>query len=195
MSTEEFNSVLEGFSEETLVSVDDLIEQTDAFISDSGVDGEGGIDLSGYGNAAASWKKIQESINGTIQQDEGDGDQEVYEQLSPESKMDYLEAALEVDNAVWDVLRSVLENRLDGLTELAKAIDIDLKGEAEKGVRVISGIIDLVNEVKLKIDVGFDEERYENRIRISNINSSYSLLEQTLYAVCTAVSYGDKVLE
>ena len=198
MSTDEFKSALEDFTEETLVSVDDLIVQADEFISGSDA-GETGLDLSGYENAVASWKKMQEALHENAQLSEETAEQDVFDSLSPESQMDYLEAAMEVDRAVWEVIKADLGTRLGGLTELADELagelDIDLKEGVEEGMQVASGIMDFINEVRLKIDVGFDEERFENRARISSINNSFNLLCQTLRTVCQTVSIGGTVSE
>ena len=183
----------EDLPENFLLSLDELIEETNSFLTGSDKDGGDAPDLSGYENAVAYWKKVQESIsrnsgqNDGVEQNEDDGNEDEFFRLELESRIDLLEAALEVDNAVWEVLKSEFTGKFSWVADLEEELGLEVGDKVKKGTEVISGIIGLLDEVQVKIDVGFDEERYEKRIRMKNINTRYNLLQQALIVVCNVV--------
>ena len=159
-----------------LLDLDDLIDLSDRFFKEAEIQS----DLSEYEDAVSSWKEYMKGMPGDT---EAAGADELFEQLPPESRADYLEAAYNIDNAVWTVLKNELGARLSGLTDLIPDIGIDL----EQGAETVSNVFSVIDDVKMFISVGIDNERYEKRIGLQRIKTRFTLLQQMLLAVCNLI--------
>ena len=152
-----------------ILDLDDLIALSDSFFKETEVQ----TDLSGYEDAVSSWKIFMEGLSENTEADAAD---ELYEQLSLESRFDYLEAAYNVDNAVWAFLRNELGDKLSGMTDLVSSIS----PYVEKGAEVVSNAFSLLDKFKTYISVGSDNARYEKRLAFQNIKTRFTLLQQML---------------
>ena len=167
-----------------LLDLDEFIDLSDSFFKEAGIQ----TDLSEYRNAVSSWKKYMENLSGDT---DADGADELFEQLPLESRADFLEAAYNVDNAVWSVLKNELAASLRGLTDLVSDIDIDIdlgiNIDLEQGAETISNVFSLIDEAKTYISVGIDNERYEKRIGLQKIKTRFTLLQQMLLVACNLI--------
>lgn len=159
-----------------LLDLDDLIDLSDSFFKEAGIQ----ADLSEYEDAVSSWKEYMRGLPGDI---EAAGADELFEQLPLERRADFLEAAYNVDNAVWTVLINELGASLSGLTDLLSDLGIDL----EQGAETVSNVFSIIDEVKTVISVGIDDERYEKRIGLQKIKTRFTLLQQVLLGVCNLI--------
>ena len=92
-----------------LLELDDLIALSDSFIKETEIQ----ADLSEYEDAVSSWKAFMEDLSGDTKVAAAD---ELFDQLPLESRADYLEAAYNVDTAVWNILKSELGDSLNATT-------------------------------------------------------------------------------
>ena len=160
-----------------LLDLDDLIALSGSFFEETGIQ----TDLSEYENAVSSWEEYMESLSGDT-----DAAEEFYEQLPLESRAEYLEAAYNVDNAIWSVLRNELGDSLSGMIDLVS----DISSHLEKGAETISNAFSLIDKIKVFASVGTDNERYEKRIGLQEIKTRFTLLQQILLVACNAISSG-----
>ena len=84
-----------------ILEMDELIALSDSFVKEAGIQ----VDLSEYEGAVSSWKEYMEGLSGDTESAAAD---ELFDQLPLENRADYLEAAYNVDNAIWTLLISVL---------------------------------------------------------------------------------------
>ena len=159
-----------------LLDLDDLIALSDSFFKETEVQ----TDLSEYEDAVSSWKMFMESLSENTEADAAD---ELYEQLSLKSRSDYLEAAYDVDNAVWAFFRNRLGDKLSGMTDLVSSIS----PYVEKGAEVVSNAFSLLDKFKTYVSVGSDIARYEKRLALQNIKTRFTLLQQMLQTVCNVI--------
>ena len=160
-----------------LLDLDDLIALSGSFFEETGIQ----TDLSEYENAVSSWEEYMESLSGDT-----DAAEEFYGQLPLESRAEYLEAAYNVDNAIWSVLRNELGDSLSGMIDLVS----DISSHLEKGAETISNAFSLIDKIKVFASVGTDNERYEKRIGLQEIKTRFTLLQQILLVACNAISSG-----
>ena len=131
--------------------------------------------------AVSSWEEYMESLSGDT-----DAAEEFYGQLPLESRAEYLEAAYNVDNAIWSVLKNELGDSLSGMIDLVS----DISSHLEKGAETISNAFSLIDKIKVFASVGTDNERYEKRIGLQEIKTRFTLLQQILLVACNAISSG-----
>ena len=93
-----------------------------------------------------------------------------------ENRADYLEAAYNVDYAVWNVLKNTLGDSLSEVTDLVS----DISPYVEKGAEAISNAFTLLDKFKTFVSVGSDNERYEKRLGLQKIKTRFTLLQQML---------------
>ena len=154
---------------ERILDLDDLIALSDSFFKETGIQ----IDLSEYEDAVTSWKGYMESLSADTEASTAD---ELFEQLPLESRADYLEAAYNVDYAVWNVLKNELGDSLSEVTDLVS----DISPYVEKGAEAISNAFSLIDKIKTFVSVGSDNERYEKRIGLQKIKTRFTLMQQML---------------
>ena len=159
-----------------LLDLDDLISLSDSFFKETGVQ----ADLPEYENAKSSWKMFRESLSENTEAVAAD---ELYEQLPLENRSDYLEAAYNVDNAVWAVLKNELGDKLSGMTDLVSSIS----PYVEKGVEAVSNAFSLLDKFKTYVSVGSDNARYEKRLGLQKIKTRFTLLQQVLFTACNMI--------
>ena len=133
------------------------------------------------GKMTDEWEEYMESLSGDT-----DAAEEFYGQLPLESRAEYLEAAYNVDNAIWSVLRNELGDSLSGMIDLVS----DISSHLEKGAETISNAFSLIDKIKVFASVGTDNERYEKRIGLQEIKTRFTLLQQILLVACNAISSG-----
>ena len=152
-----------------LLDLEDLITLSDSFFEESGTQ----IDLSEYEDAVSAWKGYMEALPEDTESSAAD---ELFEQLPLESRADYLEAAYNVDYAVWNVLKNTLGDSLSEVTDLVS----DISPYVEKGAEAISNAFTLLDKFKTFVSVGSDNERYEKRLGLQKIKTRFTLLQQML---------------
>ena len=154
-----------------LLELDDLIALSDSFIKETEIQ----ADLSEYEDAVSSWKAFMEDLSGDTKVAAAD---ELFDQLPLESRADYLEAAYNVDTAVWNILKSELGDSLSALTGLVS----DISPYVEKGAETISNAFTVIDKIKTFLSVGSDQERYDKRLSLQQIKTKFTLLQQILLA-------------
>ena len=150
-----------------ILSMDDFIALSDSFFKEAGIQ----TDLSQYEDAVSSWKAYTEGLS---KDEETAAADELYEKLPLESRAEYLEAAYNVDNAVWNVLKNELGESLSGITGLVSGIGSYL----EKGADTVSSVFTLIDKIKVFASVGDDNARFEKRMDLQKIKTRFTLLQQ-----------------
>ena len=126
---------------ERLLSTDGLIAQCESLLKENDMQ----TDLSAYEEAVSSWKEYREGLS----KDTEAADDAIYEQLPLESRAEYLEAAYNVENAVW----SVLKNELGELISEVTGLGSDIGTYLEEGASVVSNAFSLLDQLNVTISV------------------------------------------
>ena len=174
--TDEDYAELKNPEVKRILDLDELIAQSDSFFKETGIQ----IDLSEYEDAVSSWEEYMEGLSGNTESAAAD---ELFGQLPLESRADYLEAAYNVDNAIWTAIKSALGDSWSEVTDLVSGIS----PYVEKGEETVSGAFTLIDKIKTIVSVGNDEARYEKRIGLQNIKTRFTLLQQILHTVCNVI--------
>ena len=174
--TDEDYAELKNPEVKRILDLDELIAQSDSFFKETGTQ----IDLSEYEDAVSSWEGYMEGLSGDTESAAAD---ELFGQLPLESRADYLEAAYNVDNAIWTAIKSALGDSWSEVTDLVSGIS----PYVEKGEETVSGAFTLIDKIKTIVSVGNDEARYEKRIGLQNIKTRFTLLQQILHTVCNVI--------
>lgn len=174
--TDEDYAELNNPEAERLLDLEDLIALSDSFFKETGIQ----IDLYEYETAVSSWKEYMESLSADMEAPAAD---ELFEQLPLESRADYLEAAYNVDYAVWNVLKNELGDSLSEVTDLVS----DISPYVEKGAETISNAFSLIDKFKTLVSVGSDNARYEKRIGLQEIKTRFTLLQQILHTAYNVI--------
>ena len=174
--TDEDYAELKDLEVPRILEMDELIALSDSFVKEAGIQ----VDLSEYEGAVSSWKEYMEGLSGDTESAAAD---ELFDQLPLENRADYLEAAYNVDNAIWTLLISVLGDSWGEAADLVSGIT----PYVEKGAETVSNAFSLIDRFKTFINVGSDTERYEKRIGLQEIKTKFTLLQQVLHTTCSVI--------
>ena len=173
--TDEDYAEMENPDAKHLLDPDDLIALSDSFFKETGIQ----ADLSEYENAVSSWKGYMENLSG----DKESAVDELFEQMPLESRAEFLEAAYDVENAVWNVLKNELGDSLSGITGLVSGIGTYL----DKGAETVSNAFSLIDKIKVFASVGNDDARFEKRMDLQKIKTRVTLLQQMFFVTYNVI--------
>ena len=104
---------------------------------------------------------------------------DAFEQMPQDARVDYLESSQAVFYAAWPLLQKSLLAKT-GIPELAEMDLSELGGIVQEG-------FDLISRIKTRVSVGFDQERYEGRIRVERVSNRLNALNEFVRVACRAL--------